>query len=59
MLRAAIMFFALGLAAYVFGAYGFAGISVEVGRLLLVVFLVFALISFLAGLTAGRTKNLP
>lgn len=59
MLRAAIVFFVLGLVAYVFGAYGFAGVSIEVGKLLLVVFLVFALVSFLAGLTTGKSNKLP
>ena len=57
MLRAAITFFILGLVAYLFGAYGFAGVSIEVGKLLLVVFLVFALVSFLAGLTTGKSNN--
>lgn len=57
MLRAAIIFFVLALVAYFFGAYGFAGVSVEVGKILLVVFLVFALISFLAGLTSGKSKG--
>lgn len=59
MLRAAITFFVLGLVAYLFGAYGFAGVSIEVGKLLLVVFLVFALVSFLAGLTTGKSNKLP
>lgn len=57
MLRAAIAFFVLGLVAFVLGAYNIAGVSIEVGKILLVVFLVFALISFLGGLTTGNTKD--
>lgn len=57
MLRAAIAFFVLGLLAFIFGAYNIAGVSIEVGKILLVVFLVFALISFLGGLTTGKTKD--
>ncbi|MGE0615051.1 MAG: DUF1328 domain-containing protein [Bacteriovoracia bacterium] len=61
MLRASIVFFIIGLIAMLFGANGFAGMSVEIGRTLLVVFLIFALVSFIAHLvTGGRTpKTLP
>lgn len=61
MIRAALAFFVLALVAFVFGAYGVAGISMDIGRLLLGVFLVLALISFVAGLVSGgRTpKALP
>jgi len=54
MLRAAIIFFVMGLLAFFFGAYGFAGVSIEVGKLLLVVFLVFSLISFVGGITTDK-----
>jgi uncharacterized membrane protein YtjA (UPF0391 family) len=57
MLRASIVFFVLGLLAYFFGAYGFAGVSVDIGKLLLVVFLIFSLISFIGGLATGRTNG--
>jgi uncharacterized membrane protein YtjA (UPF0391 family) len=57
MLRAAIVFFVLGLVAYLFGAYGFAGVSIDVGKLLLVVFLVFSLISFIGSLTTGKPRD--
>jgi uncharacterized membrane protein YtjA (UPF0391 family) len=57
MLRASIVFFVLGLLAYFFGAYGFAGVSVDIGKLLLVVFLIFSLISFIGGLATGKTNG--
>ncbi len=50
MLRAAIIFFVLGLVAILLGATGFAGVSLEIGRILLVVFLVLAVLSFLGNL---------
>ncbi|RYZ94881.1 MAG: DUF1328 domain-containing protein [Proteobacteria bacterium] len=54
MLKAAIGFFVLGLIAILFGASGVAGISMEVGRAMLVVFLVLAVISFVAGSFSDR-----
>lgn len=60
MLRAALAFFVLGLVALLFGANGVAGLSIEVGRLLLWVFLILAVISGLAYLITGRSpRNLP
>ena len=54
MLRAAIMFFVLALVAMLLGASGIAGMSIEIGRTLLFVFLVLAVISFVASLVTGR-----
>lgn len=54
MLRAAIAFFVLALVAYIFGASGFAGMSAEIGRILLMVFLALAVISFIVNLVSGR-----
>lgn len=54
LLRAAVTFFVLGLLAMVLGAYNFAGLSVEVGRMLLFAFLVLAVISLVASLVNGR-----
>lgn len=54
MLRAAIAFFVIGLLAMALGAGGFAGMSIEIGRVLLGVFVVLALISFVVGLVGGR-----
>lgn len=58
MLRAALAFFVLALVAYVLGATGVAGISMDVGRILLVAFLVLAVVGVAAGLiTGGRPKD--
>jgi len=54
MLRAALGFFILALIAVILGASGVAGISMEIGRALLVVFLILAVISFVAGIVSGR-----
>lgn len=60
MLRAAISFFVLALVAFLLGANGIAGLSMEIGRVLLAVFLVLAAISFIAAMVSGRTpKQLP
>lgn len=60
MVRAALAFFILALVAYVLGATGLAGLSVDIGQTLLVVFLVLAIISFGIGLISGRNpKSLP
>jgi uncharacterized membrane protein YtjA (UPF0391 family) len=59
-IRAAISFFILALVAYVLGAYGLAGISVEIGKIFLLVFLALGVISFLIFLISGnKTKGLP
>lgn len=54
MLRAAIIFFIIAIVAFIFGASGIAGMSMEIGRLLLLVFLVLAIISFLINLMGRR-----
>jgi uncharacterized membrane protein YtjA (UPF0391 family) len=60
MIRAAIAFFVLALIALVFGANGIAGMSMDIGKTLVGVFLVLAVISFVINLVSGRsTKNLP
>lgn len=59
MLQAAIAFFVLALVAMILGAGNIAGISMEIGRTLLWVFLVLAVISFVASLLTGRSKRLP
>lgn len=58
MLRAALGFFVLALLAVVFGASGVAGVSMEIGRMLLVVFLILAVISFVIGIVSGRGPNI-
>lgn len=57
MLRAAIAFFVLALVAMVLGASGFAGISMDIGRSLLMVFMILAVISFVAALVTGKKPN--
>lgn len=57
MLRAAIVFFIIGLIAIFFGATGFAGMSIEIGKMLLGVFLVLALVSFVVGILSGRNRK--
>lgn len=58
MLRAAIIFFVLALVSVLLGAYGIAGLSLEIGKILLGVFLVLALISFVASLVSGKKQTL-
>ncbi len=57
MVRAAIMFFILGLIAILLGASGVAGMSIEIGKILLVVFLVLAVLSFLVSLVTGKKPS--
>lgn len=60
MLQAAIAFFVLALLSMILGANGIAGVSMEIGRTLLWVFLILAVVSFVASLLTGRrTRNLP
>lgn len=59
MINAAITFFAIGLVAFIIGANGIAGLSMEAGKLLLIVFCVLAGASFIITLVTGRRqKNL-
>lgn len=57
MLNAAIAFFVLALIALALGAGGIAGVSMEIGKTLLIVFLVLAVVSFLGSLLTGRKRN--
>jgi uncharacterized membrane protein YtjA (UPF0391 family) len=54
MLRASISFFLIGLLAVVLGANNIAGLSIEIGRLLLFVFLALSVLSFVFVLVTGR-----
>ncbi len=58
MLQAAITFFVLALIAIIFGATGFAGMSMEIGRTLLGIFLILALVSFAISLFTGRNQKI-
>lgn len=57
MLRAAIAFFILAIVAFVLGANGIAGMSMEIGRLLLIVFLVLAVISFFINMIGRKGQR--
>ncbi len=59
MLRAAIVFFVIGLIAMFLGMNNVAGVSVELGKLLLFVFLGLAAVSFLFALLTGRRSGPP
>jgi uncharacterized membrane protein YtjA (UPF0391 family) len=54
MLQAAVSFFILALLAYILGASGIAGISIEIGKTLLMVFLILAVMSFLASFISKK-----
>lgn len=58
MLRASIIFFVIALAAYALGAGGIAGMSVEIGKILLFVFLVLAVLSLIMGLVRGKSPRI-
>lgn len=57
MIRAAIAFFALALIALLLGAGGVAGISMDIATMLLIVFLVLSVISFLGALITNRGRS--
>ncbi len=57
MVRLAVTFFILAIVAFIFGANGIAGLSMEIGKLLLGVFLVISIISIVAALVTGRIAN--
>jgi len=60
MIRVAISFFLLAIVAYVLGAYEVAGLSLGIGKIFLLVFLVLAVVSFLVAFVTGRrTRLLP
>lgn len=57
MIRAAIAFFIIGILAYILGANSIAGMSVELGKVLLVVFLGLAVLGFITSLVTGRKND--
>lgn len=57
MLRAALGFFVLALIAILFGATGLVGISMEVGRTLLAIFLILSVIAIIASLVSDKAPN--
>lgn len=59
MLRAAILFFILGILAFAVGAANLGGLSIDIGKLLLKVFLILAVLSFLVSIFTGRSPKIP
>ena len=57
MVRAAISFFVIALVAYFLGANGIAGLSIEVGKILLIVFLALSVVSFLVAAVSGKNPR--
>jgi len=53
MVRSAIAFFILAIVAFIFGAYGIAGLSMDIGKLLLGIFLVISIISIITAIVTG------
>jgi uncharacterized membrane protein YtjA (UPF0391 family) len=58
MLGLAILFFVIALIAYAIGATGVAGMSAGIGRVLLFVFLVLMVLSFVGWLVSGHPNQL-
>ncbi len=54
MLRAAIAFFVIGLLAIFLGANNIGGISIDLGKTLLFIFVALAVVSFIVSLVSGR-----
>ncbi len=54
MIQTSIVFFVLAIVAYVFGAYGIAGVTLEIGKTLLWIFIILSAISFIYSLFSDR-----
>jgi len=57
MLRSAIIFFIMGLLVFFLGMYEIAGVTPAISKLLLIIFLIFSLISFIGAVTTGESKD--
>ena len=57
MLQAAITFFILGLIAMLLGTFGIGGVSAELGEMILSVFFIFALMSFIGSAEIERKRH--
>ena len=55
MIRAAILFFVLALVALLFGMNGVAGLSMEIGKFIVLVFIAISVLTFIAALAATRS----
>ncbi len=59
MLRASIAFFILGIIALALGAGNIAGVSIEIGKTILFIFTLFAVLGLVVSLVTGRSSKLP
>jgi len=59
MLRAAIIFFVIGLLAMFLGMNNVGGVSLELGKLLLFVFVGLSIVSFLISVIGGKKSGPP
>ena len=58
MLRASISFFMIAILAIILGANNLAGLSMEIGKMILGIFLILSLVSFLFTVnTSRKNKN--
>lgn len=57
MLNASIVFFVIAIVAYVLGAFGVVGLSLEIGKTLLVVFLVLSVTGFIVSMLRGKSSH--
>jgi uncharacterized membrane protein YtjA (UPF0391 family) len=57
MLRIAVGFFIFGILAVLLGANNIAGLSIELGKTILYVFLVLSVLSFLVSVVTGRRSK--
>ena len=57
MLRASIAFFVIGLLALLFGATGIGGVSLEIGKTILGIFVVLAVISYVVSLLGNKGSS--
>jgi uncharacterized membrane protein YtjA (UPF0391 family) len=57
MIRAAIAFFVLGLVSILLGFNGVGGLSLEFSKMILFLFLILSIVSYIASLYTTRNKN--
>lgn len=57
MLQAAFLFFVLAIISYVFGANAIAGVSMDIGRAFLFIFLLLSVVSFIGGMMSGKREK--
>jgi uncharacterized membrane protein YtjA (UPF0391 family) len=58
LLGASISFFVIGLLSYLLGLNGVSGISIEMGKLLLLIFVVIAVLGFVTSVITGKKTKL-